>query len=153
MNKEKYLLKSESEFERFEFVSEGRKGVIKKLIEFQKTNNPDVYNLAFGDYKEDTMEIDDLIVTANGDMEKVLTTVVSSVYVFFENHPNVFVFASGSTKSRTRLYRMGISKHYKELKKDFYLYGQLGDEFVEFEIGIEYEGFLVQRKSNKNESE
>ncbi len=48
---------------------------------------------------------------------------------------------------------MGISKHYKELKKDFYLYGQLGDEFVEFEIGIEYEGFLVQRKSNKNESE
>lgn len=49
MNIEKYHLKSGSEFTRFEFVSEGKKGAIKKLIEFQETNRPNVYNLAFGD--------------------------------------------------------------------------------------------------------
>ena len=47
---------------------------------------------------------------------------------------------------RTRLYRIGITRYYLEMKKDFYLYGQIDDDFVEFEIGKEYEGFLVQKK-------
>lgn len=41
---------------------------------------------------------------------------------------------------------MGINRFYNEVKKDFYLYGQIGDDFVDFEIGTEYDGFLVQRK-------
>lgn len=36
MKVEKYHLKSESTFTRFEFVSEGTNGAIKKLIEFKK---------------------------------------------------------------------------------------------------------------------
>ena len=36
------------------------------------------------------------------------------------------------------------------MKKDFYLYGQIGDDFPEFEIGIDYDGFLAQRKFKKN---
>jgi hypothetical protein len=42
MKAEKYHLNAESGFTRFQFISEGRKGTIRKLIEFQKTNNPDV---------------------------------------------------------------------------------------------------------------
>jgi hypothetical protein len=146
MKAEKYHLKAESEFTRFEFISEGKKGTIRKLIEFQKTNNPDVFNLAFGDFNEKTQDFDDLAVTDNGDTEKVLITVVHAVFLFYTKYPNVFVFACGSTKARTRLYRIGITRHYLEMKKDFYLYGQIGDNFVEFEIGKEYEGFLVQKK-------
>jgi hypothetical protein len=146
MKQEKYQLKVESEFTKFEFISEGKKGTIRKLIEFQKTNNPDVYNLAFGDFNEKTQEFDDLMVTDNGDTEKVLITVVHAVFIFYTKYPNVFVFACGSTEARTRLYRMGITKHYEDMKKDFYLYGQIGDNFVKFEIGKEYEGFLVQKK-------
>jgi len=48
MNTQKYTLKAEANFIRFEFVIEGFKGFIKKLIEFQETNNPQVFNLAFG---------------------------------------------------------------------------------------------------------
>jgi hypothetical protein len=44
---------------------------------------------------------------------------------------------------------MGIAKFYEQMKKDFYLYGQIGDEFPEFKIGIDYEGFLAQRKFKK----
>lgn len=68
MKAEKYHLKAESKFTRFEFVSEGSKGIIRKLIEFQETTNPDVFNLAFGDFNPQTLEIDDLAVSDNGDM-------------------------------------------------------------------------------------
>ena len=37
MNIEKYKLKAEIELTRFEFISEGPKGTIRKLIEFQTT--------------------------------------------------------------------------------------------------------------------
>ena len=30
--------------------------------------------------------------------------------------------------------------------QDFEIYGQIGDEFYEFEAGKEYAGFLAQRK-------
>ncbi len=49
MKNEKYHLKSESKFTRFEFISEGSNGIFRKLIEFQATNNVNVFNLAFGD--------------------------------------------------------------------------------------------------------
>jgi hypothetical protein len=146
MKTEKYHLKSESKFTRFEFISEGTKGAVRKLIEFQETTNPDVFNLAFGDFNPETLEINDLSVSDNGDTEKVLATVVNAVYTFFNQYPDVFVYATGSTKARTRLYRMGITRFYDEMKKDFYLYGQIGDSFVEFEIGTDYDGFLAQRK-------
>jgi len=146
MNLPKYHLKAESKFTRFEFISEGNKGAIRKIIEFQATSEPEVYNLAFGDKDPLTGDINDLAITNNGDTEKVLTTVVAALYVFFDNYPAAYVYTTGSTKARTRLYRMGITKFYEEIKNDFYLYGQVGDDYLEFEIGKDYDGFLSQRK-------
>ena len=142
----KYHLKSSSQFSRFEFVSEGPKGTILKLIEFQDTNSPGIYNPAFGDVDPNTEEINDLSVSDNGDTEKVLGTVISAVYAFLNEYPDAYIYATGSTNARTRLYRMGITKYYGQMQKDFYLYGQIGDDFSEFEIGIKYDGFLAQRK-------
>ncbi len=146
MKNEKYHLKSESKFTRFEFISEGSNGIFRKLIEFQATNNVNVFNLAFGDYDPISDEIDDLSVSNNGDTEKVLSTVAAAVYVFFDEYPLAYVYATGSTKARNRLYRMGITKYLIEMNKDFYLYGQIGDEFVEFQIGEDYDGFLAIKK-------
>ena len=111
MKVEKYSLKAEKNLTAFEFVSEGPKGAIKKLIQFQETNEPNLYNLAFGD-KVGQTEINDLAISNNGDSEKVLATVVSALYAFFDKYPAAFVYATGSTKTRTRLYRMGITKYY-----------------------------------------
>lgn len=66
----KYHLKAESKFTRFEFISEGNKGAIRKLIEFQATSELEFYNLAFGDKDPLTGDINDLAVTNNGDTEK-----------------------------------------------------------------------------------
>ena len=145
MRADKYPLKAERSLTTFEFVSEGPKGAIRKLIQFQETNEPNLYNLAFGDKVGET-EIDDITVSNNGDSEKVLTTVVAALYAFFDKYPTAFVYATGSTKARTRLYRMGITKYYDEMIEDFYLYGQIDDGFLTFEIDKDYNGFLAQRK-------
>ncbi len=74
MNVDKYALKTEESRKIFQFVSEGPKGAVKKLIQFQNTDDPNLYNLAFGDKLSET-EIDDLAITNNGDSEKVLGSV------------------------------------------------------------------------------
>ncbi len=146
MNVDKYQLKSIKDLTTFEFLSEGPKGLIRKKIQFQTTSTPNLYNLAFGDTNRESGEIDDLVVSNNSDSQKVLATVVSAVYAFFDKHPEAYVYATGSSDVRTRLYRIGITKFYEQMIIDFYLYGQVGDEFFEFEIDKEYKGFLVQRK-------
>ena len=96
----------------FEFISEGKKGSIHKLIKFSETSLKDFYNLAFGDKDILTGDIDDKVITDNGDSEQVLATVVSAVYAFTEKNKNVWVYATGSSKSRTRLYRRGITNYF-----------------------------------------
>ena len=147
MKYEKYLYKSEENFEFFEFYSEGPKGVIKKVVEFQPTSKKNVYNLAFGDFKEKAKGIDDKTVTNNGDSLKVLATVASTVYAFVEKHPNCWIIATGSTKARTRLYRMGITNNLAEISEDFHIFRYTKtEEWVRFEIGEDYEAFLVTKK-------
>ncbi len=150
MKKSRYQYKSEENFEFFEFYSEGPKGIIKKVVEYQKTINENVFNLAFGDYDDITNSINDLTVTNNGDSLKVLATVASTVYAFTEKHPKALIIATGSTSIRTRLYRMGITNNLDEISEDFIIFGYTNDErWVAFEIGEDYEAFLVMKKENK----
>ena len=100
----------------FEFVSEGKIGRINKIIEYSPTNVVPIYNLGFGDKNEITGELDDKIVTDNGDTQKVLATVAASVYVFTNQNPNIWIYATGSSISRNRLYRMGITKFLFEIE-------------------------------------
>ena len=88
-------------------------------------------------------------ISNNGDSEKVLSTVVSCVYAFTDYYPNSLVYATGSTKARTRLYRMGITKHLNAVNKDFYIYGLRNYEWEIFEKEIEYDAFIAKRK-NRN---
>ena len=78
---------------------------------------------------------------------KVLATVASTVYAFIEKHPNAYILATGSTNVRTRLYRMGITNNLAEIKDDFDVYG-FSDKgsWEEFEVGEDYEAFLIAKK-------
>ena len=146
MRLEKYALKAGQDFTVYEFISEGTIGAIRKIILLQPTTEPNLYNLSFGDRNPVTGGINDMAVSNNGDTQKVLVTVVAALYSFFNRYPKAFVYATGSTKARTRLYRMGISRFYDEIQNDFYLFGQVGDDFPPFELGKEYDGFLAKRK-------
>lgn len=150
MKKPKYTYKSEHRFKHFEFISEGRHGLIKKIVEYTETGNENVYNLGFGDYDEKTQSINDLSVTNNGDSTKVLATVASTVYAFTEKYPNAWIFATGSTSVRTRLYRMGITNNLEEIKNDYKVFGlRIEDnEWEEFIIGEDYTAFMITKKEN-----
>ncbi len=146
MKLDKYALKAGQDQTVFDFISEGTKGVIRKIILFQPTTEPNLYNLAFGDRDSVTGGVNDMAISNNGDTDKILATVVAALYVFCEHYPDAFVYATGSTSARTRLYRMGITRFHEEVRKDFFLYGQVGDDFPEFELGKDYDGFLAKRK-------
>lgn len=85
MKLDTYALKADGSLTVFEFISEGPKGLIRKAVQFQETNQSNLYNLAFGDKDPTTGDIDDFVVSDNGDSEKVLATVVSAVYAFLIN--------------------------------------------------------------------
>lgn len=142
----RYELVAEKSLQVYEFVSEGPKGQIPKLIKFSETALKGFYNLAFGDKNFDTGDINDKAISNNGDSEQVLATVVAAVYSFTDANRDVWVYATGSTKSRTRLYRMGLSKYMDEVQKDFYVFGQLEGEWEEFRFDIDYTAFVVKRK-------
>ena len=57
------------------------------------------------------------------------------------------IFVTGSTKARTRLYRMGISNNLEDLKGDFEIFVLVGEkDWQPFQKHIEFEAFLVKRK-------
>jgi hypothetical protein len=130
----------------FEFISEGIRGRISKLVIYSKTHLHNFYNLGFGDKDDITGNINDEVVTNNGDSEKVLATVASTLYIFMEKFPDAMVFVTGSTKARTRLYRIGITNNLEEIQKDFDVFGLYNNNWQLFKKQIEYEAFLVMKK-------
>lgn len=152
MNLNRYDLNAGRKLTTFEFLSKGRKGNIIKVIQFQPMAFSNLYNLAFGDKNLNTEELDDKIVTDNGDSEKVLATVVAAVYAFAGNYPEAWIYATGSTIARTRLYRMGINKYFEMVEADFNIMGERQNEWEWYEKGKDYQAFAVQRKIIKFES-
>lgn len=137
MNLEVYDLKDTSrEHTHFAFISEGKHGQIIKIIAYQNTgedsNENPIFNLGFGDYNITTGQVDDRIVTDNGDMEKVLATIAQTVPLFLLHHPTAIIEVSGSTKGRTRLYKILINKYMEEFTDFVTIYG-LNDETGELE--------------------
>jgi hypothetical protein len=141
----RYELEAEDSLEVFEFISAGDKGEIVKIVQFLQISD-NLYNLGFGDKNLETGEISDIIVSNNGDSRKVLATVAASVYAFTGKYPNAFVFATGSTKARTRLYRIGISNNLDEILQNFEVFGLMNGKLKNFRKGENYQGFFVKRK-------
>jgi hypothetical protein len=139
MKLDQYPVRSAPDSFSFEFWSEGPKGKIRKVIQFNRLYAPgsldEIYNLGFGDFSPENDKINDLIVSNNKDAEKILATVASTVASFTLKHPDAAVFAQGSTPSRTRFYIMGISKHLKQILAEFEIWGLNYEEWELFQEG------------------
>ena len=145
MHLPRYEYKTNTGFLDYEFITEGPKGKIKKVVRYTQIDDF-VFNLAFGDLDEVTGEINDAAVTNNDDSRKVLATVAATVYDFTNQYPGSLVVAKGVTQSRTRLYRMGITNYRKEINADFEIYGLKDKTWEEFTERRDYEAFLIRRK-------
>ena len=124
-------------------------GRMKKLVTFTKIQDgPVIYNLAFGDTDPKTGLIDDLIIGNNEDRDVVLATVANTINKFCDHYGDHFIFATGSSPARTRLYQMGINRLIKEISTSFGVYGVINDEVSGFQSNVNYEALLVKRKQS-----
>jgi hypothetical protein len=132
----------------YEFFSDGPNGNIKKVVEFYKLDGyeEEVYNLAFGDWDEKDHHIDDLANTNNLDRDKVLATVAATVMEFMKDHPRAIILARGSTRSRTRLYQMGIARIWDQISLLFEIQGNINSTWQPFQKGVNFDAFLLKGK-------
>jgi len=135
------------DFSLFEFFSKGKNGAILKRVTFTRTEDGRIYNLAFGDVDE-TDDLDDYVVTDNGDRNKVLATVAFIVEAYTRRFPDRWIIFRGSTQERLRLYRMAVGLHLEELSVLYEIWA-LGDAgIVEFCKNMKINAFLIRRKKS-----
>ncbi len=101
MNQHPYAFKRHH-VTRYTFTSVGKKR-IKKIVDFTMFGLKDTYNLAFGDLLPDG-SIDDKANSNNGDIVKVLSTVVAILKEFTSTRPEANIVFTGSTDLRMKLY-------------------------------------------------
>lgn len=130
---------------RFEFDSVGKQ-VIPKVIVLLSTDLPNIYSLTLANLLPDG-SLDDTTVSDNGDMKKILATVLQCVTVFLNDHPTSLVAFSGSSVSRTRLYQIAIARELQQAIERFNIWGLTQDAVEPFERNKSYEGFLISLKS------
>ena len=138
-----------SNFKAYEFFSEGPRGRIRKLVTFTAIpdTDPPIYNLAFGDANPNTGKLDDNVISNNNDRDIVLATVANTITAFCDYFGNQYIYAEGSTPSRTRLYQMGITNLWEVISADFYVFGLKENEWQKFKpYSGNYDAFLIKRK-------
>lgn len=147
---ERYDYEIGKSYKQYEFYSTGPNGNIRKIIMYRylgRWEGIDYYNLGFGDYDERVKKVNDLSISDNQDMEKVLATVAFTTLTFFTHFPGCKIIAEGSTPGRTRLYQMGISKHHKTISEIFDIQGLTHNEgWIEFKRGRNYLAFSITEK-------
>ena len=160
MQIEKYRTQSTVDSLIYTIESIGEK-VIKKGVIYSKFENPNdvglpsyisVYNLGFGDIDEETGEIDDQIVSKNGDTEIVLATVANTASNFWTEYPHAYIFFVGSVPDgekprRTRLYQMKINRYFEEISLVANVLGYTEKGWEKFTKSKNYEAFLISQKN------
>jgi len=154
MNREKYEIKASSSFLRYEFDSIGKYGIIRKGIAFELINEREnIYNLAFGDIDQVTKYINDDVISNNGDLPKVMATIIEAIFDFTNHFSDSFVFFKGLDKRRHYFYNRIIFDYYSIFSLSFNIFGMILDENEKISLkqseiyrkDKEYDGFLIRR--------
>jgi hypothetical protein len=141
MNLERYEIEQVDEFT-YRFWSTGPNGRFEMWVRFSYMGQG-TFNLGFGATDTESGEVDDLVELRNGDSQKILATVAGTTLAFLESHPLVRVYATGSTRSRTRLYQMGINRVLPVLG-DYQIAGYVAGREVTKDMGIHFPGLNGQ---------
>lgn len=145
MKEKFYPFRASEDYLSYYFESRSEERTIHKAVQFEKIG-ADIYNLAFGDLDE-SREINDLCVSNNQDMNKVLATVVRTALTFFEAYSDRRVYFTGSSKARLRVYSAILAREFENWKPVFEVLGMQNGKLAPFEQGVNYEAFIINRKS------
>ena len=121
----------------YRFTSIGRKQITKEVV-FTRTNRMNIVNMGFGDVSPDG-SIDDKANSNNGDIVKVLGTIVQIMIDFTDKFPSSEIFFAGSTPERSKLYFRVVRTYHHEFSNTFTvnILEAKGNNFIErpFEPG------------------
>jgi hypothetical protein len=129
------------------FDSHG-KNLVKKVVQFTHIENRR-YNLGLADI--DKGRLDFHRFTGNGDSWKVLNTVAAIVIQFVEFYPDAEVLIRAAGDKRLHLYNRIFENRIIQIETIFEVTGYIDfDNKIseDFQIGKNYEAFLVKRKLN-----
>jgi hypothetical protein len=144
MNEPTYTVRFDTDNDYYIFESIGQNSSIFKVVIFSKIKN-NLYNLGFGDYDSQTKAIDDQIISDNGDMIKVLATVIDIALKFLSENPMIYVNIEGSSSLRTQLYQRILNRYYEDLIDSYEIYGFKDGDYQDFQKNTSYESFLIRK--------
>lgn len=135
---------------RYTFTSIGSRA-IQKVVEFTRFEfSENLYNLAFGDLQSDG-EINDQVRSNNGDLIRIMATLIQIIIDFTNERPEAKIFFSGSTDHRTRLYKRIIKTYYNRFSKSFVITALIEEEGSFLQVPFdpqesrEYLYFLIEK--------
>jgi len=121
-----------------------------KLVDFSPTRTKNLYNLGFGDLLPDG-SLNHTVNSNNGDIIKVLATVVQIVRDFTQQFPEIKIFFSGSTDERTKMYARILRMYYDMFREEFIItavikIGEFYDEVAfDSQSNNTYFAFFIKR--------
>jgi hypothetical protein len=132
---------------RYRFVSKGIEGDIVKLIRYECIDEIK-WNLAFGDANADESDFDDVIVSNNGDMRRIIQTLFLTSLIFSEAYPNRKIYIEPIDRRRCLLYNRVFQDQQKEIEAYFVIYGVLPKRSKPdlFDPKRIYNSFILTRK-------
>lgn len=146
MNYPSYVFHSNEDPTQFFFESIGPKGIIQKSVILTPTEENNIFNLGLVDVDSISGELSDMVVTDNGDTNKILATIFQIIWQYTGRNPTHWIIFAGNSSARNRLYRMAINHALNEIYKSFSLLGFTGDNWETFEPTKTYQIYLVIRK-------
>ena len=77
-----------------------------------------------------------------------MATLADVIDQYTHKYPERLIYFRGSTKERTRLYRMAVGLNLEELSEKFEIYVEVNNamEFVSFCKNMEINAFLIKEK-------
>ncbi|TDX00627.1 DUF6934 family protein [Dinghuibacter silviterrae] len=102
---------------RYTFTSTGRRKIVK-VVDFTYTGTRQIVTIGFGDLRSDG-SVDDEANSNNGDIRKVLSTVIQILLDFASINKDAEIFFTGSTPERTRLYIRILKSYYPLFNRQF----------------------------------
>ncbi len=131
----------------YRFTSVGKKGEIKKIIEFAYLGE-NLWNLGFGDVKGSDWE--DNIISDNNDFRKVLQTVANTVHYFYEKYPDHNIQILPIDYQRKLLYNRVFQQKWHEIEPLFIVMGIIKNEedvlIYDYEPSKIFDEFVISKK-------
>jgi hypothetical protein len=146
--REPYPYTRQSSYE-YRFVSYGKKK-IEKVATFIPAPEINAFSFAFGDLKSNGTT-DTYVNSNNGDMFRVLDTIICIIKQFLEEYPDTALFFTGSTYNRDLLYHRIIRINYSTIINEFKITTliQIRNRLCEVPFDpsseVDYRGFYIRK--------